>query len=97
MHSQQNDKYTEMHGQQNDKYTDARSAKRQKLVLFQLLFIYFCTYLSFSLFLDFMYLYITVFLVRDDARVLCILLQVCLPVWHGKPRSFDVWNSGVFR
>jgi hypothetical protein len=37
--------------------------------------IYLFTYLFFSLLLDFMYLYISVFLVPDDARVLNVLLH----------------------
>ena len=30
MHSQQNDKYTEMHGQQNDKYTEMHGQQNDK-------------------------------------------------------------------
>ena len=30
MHSQQNDKYTEMHSQQNDKYTEMHSQQNDK-------------------------------------------------------------------
>ena len=31
MHSQQNNKYTEMHGQQNDKYTEMHGQQNDKI------------------------------------------------------------------
>jgi len=33
MHSQQNDKYTEMHGQQNDKYTEMHGQQNFKITM----------------------------------------------------------------